>query len=686
MRRIRWNRLAALCMVLVLALSLASPALAADTASGADLRLTATEGTVTLKNSSGKTLSVRDHMKLYSGYVLSTSAKSYAYVTLDSSKVVKLDANTKVELRKSGTKLELMVSSGKLFFNVKAPLSSGESLNIRTSTMVTGIRGTSGLVEVLDQETSAVSIYDGQVVVITLDTTAAGGFQTATVGAGQTGTSLPVGSDSWRVELERLTEEDIPGFVAVELAEDPELQQRVAEDTDLPVEEIVAGAQQRLEEDEKQAQEELDRIAGETESLPNKTSQDSQFAGPPASTGSSSGSTSTPSPDPDPDVGDTEGEPPATDFTIDGPVSGAQLQEYLTDYQTVTVGSGGSVSIAEGERVTIPADKTLTVADGGSFINSGSLLNNGSLTNNGTLTNKGVINNEGTLTNYKTYIGKSPIGSGTVAGIVLLPDSMEVDADGVYHIVSDTTGTIVQEGLSASGVQTSQFVVDAGVTVTIGSGETLSLGSGQSLTIASGAAVEIDGGTLSISYQGTFTNNGTVTNRGHISNEGNYTGKPFINDGGTSYGVLILPDSMRISADGNAHVITDIEATALKQVLYDNNTTFGIHIVVDSGVTVTIEDQSVPFSPGQTLMVESGASVIITDTGTLISYDTIVNQGSIENASYIYNYGTFTNSGTMANNGTLTNGAGAVFTNNGTYTGNAPTGGGTVSGLSASIP
>ena len=51
MRRIRWNRLAALCMVLVLALSLASPALAADTASGADLRLTATEGTVTLKSS-----------------------------------------------------------------------------------------------------------------------------------------------------------------------------------------------------------------------------------------------------------------------------------------------------------------------------------------------------------------------------------------------------------------------------------------------------------------------------------------------------------------------------------------------------------------------------------------------------------------------------------------------------------
>ena len=127
MRKTHWNRLAALCLTLMLILALGLPAKAADTASGADLRLTATEGTVTLKNSSGKTLSVRDNMKLYSGYVLSTSAKSYAYVTLDSTKVVKLDASTKVEIRKSGSKLELLVSAGKLFFNVKAPLSSGES-------------------------------------------------------------------------------------------------------------------------------------------------------------------------------------------------------------------------------------------------------------------------------------------------------------------------------------------------------------------------------------------------------------------------------------------------------------------------------------------------------------------------------------------------------------------------------
>ena len=51
MRKIHWNWLAALCLTLILILAPGLPAKAADTASGADLRLTATEGTVTLKSS-----------------------------------------------------------------------------------------------------------------------------------------------------------------------------------------------------------------------------------------------------------------------------------------------------------------------------------------------------------------------------------------------------------------------------------------------------------------------------------------------------------------------------------------------------------------------------------------------------------------------------------------------------------
>ena len=212
-----WLRhLIALCAVLALMLCLGvSSAFAADTVSGTDMRLTATEGTVTLQNADGKALSAREGMRLYSGYTVTTGSRSYAYITLDSTKVVKLDANTTVQLSKDGSNLDLTVISGKLFFNVKAPLSANESLNIRTSTMVTGIRGTSGVVEVQNSTTSAVSIYDGKVEVVTNDAAAPDGVQTTIVEAGQRGISFPVGNEQWQVSLLKLTAEDIPGFAAV---------------------------------------------------------------------------------------------------------------------------------------------------------------------------------------------------------------------------------------------------------------------------------------------------------------------------------------------------------------------------------------------------------------------------------------------------------------------------------------
>lgn len=47
--------------------------------------------------------------------------------------------------------LELYVRSGSLFFDVTEPLEEDESMDIRTSTMAVGIRGTSGWVEVEDE-------------------------------------------------------------------------------------------------------------------------------------------------------------------------------------------------------------------------------------------------------------------------------------------------------------------------------------------------------------------------------------------------------------------------------------------------------------------------------------------------------------------------------------------------------
>lgn len=137
----------AIAFILCLAVIAASLAVgfAADKATGTTLRLNQTEGNVTVKNASGKTQTTKADMKLYSGYQVKTAKKSYAYISLDDSKAIKLDASTEVEITKSGKKLEVIIKSGQIFFDVTEKMKSDESLNIRTSTMVTGIHGTMGV-------------------------------------------------------------------------------------------------------------------------------------------------------------------------------------------------------------------------------------------------------------------------------------------------------------------------------------------------------------------------------------------------------------------------------------------------------------------------------------------------------------------------------------------------------------
>lgn len=613
------RRLSALCLTMVLILSLGTVTMAADIASGADLRLTATEGTVALKNSSGQALSARDNMKLYSGYVLSTSAKSYAYVSLGSTNVAKLDVGTKVEVRKSGSQLELLVSAGKLFFHVNAPISSGESLRIRTSTTVIGIREASGLVEVRNGETAAVSIYDGQAEVTTVCAAAEGGFQTTMVAAGQTGMSLPAGRESWRVSIEELTAEDVPDFVAVELAGDRGLQQRVAEATGLPVDVIAAGAQDQLKQDEDETQEELDRIAEEANDLPNRVIQAPEFAAP------------RPKPDWRPDPDPTP-EPPVVDYTVSTPISGIELQSLLNIYQTVTIASGGSANIAANEAVTVPADKTLTVTDGGSITNSGTLTNEGVLSNNGTLSNNGILSNSGTLTNNKTYIGKSPVNNngGTSSGVLILPDGMETGADGMCHITTEISGAVLKDVLEKNAAQSNLgIVVDSSASVTIDASDgEVTLLSGQTLTISSGASLTVNGmlnntsgaivnqGTMSVT--GTMDNYGSFTNSGNFTNSGTYTNS--IDSAASAVGSLTNEAGGQITNDGafyNGKSISDSSVTLINNGTITNNKDKSIYIY---GITTN-----------NGIITNSGSLLISQSSGQLdTTYGQIANIGDGE--------------------------------------------------------
>ena len=148
------------------------PALAADTATA--MQLSITEGTVTVSNASGRSLSLRDNMRLYSGYQIQTAADSYAWINLDSTKLIKLDASSKVEIRKSGKKLEVLLKSGNMYGDVSKPLEADETLNIRTSTAIVGIRGTKFSVAQVKlarpdteaaQWTTQVQVYEGTVAV-----------------------------------------------------------------------------------------------------------------------------------------------------------------------------------------------------------------------------------------------------------------------------------------------------------------------------------------------------------------------------------------------------------------------------------------------------------------------------------------------------------------------------------------
>ncbi len=249
------KKLVSAFLALIFVFTLILPAAAADSASGATLRLEKTEGTVTITKSSGSDVSVKENMRLLSGYTIKTAAASYAYISLDDTKAVKLDASSEVSIDKSGKKLDINLVSGALFFDVSKPLDGDEQLNIKTSTMITGVRGTSGVVRVKPLRllrSTQLSLFDGAV--WTTSFFASGEKREALVEAGNAIESI----SPYPYEI---TVEDIPGFAAVEIAADSELQERVAETFgEEATQEIVAGAEERLAADEAEAAEEAKEL------------------------------------------------------------------------------------------------------------------------------------------------------------------------------------------------------------------------------------------------------------------------------------------------------------------------------------------------------------------------------------------------------------------------------------------
>ncbi|MBQ6589876.1 MAG: FecR domain-containing protein [Butyrivibrio sp.] len=129
------------------------------------MRLLKMQGIVKLFDKE-KEKTIIDNIRLASGNSIKTEAASLAAIALDDSKVVTINDESRAQFEQKGKKLNIKLTDGSLFFEVSKKLAADETFDIRTSSMVVGIRGTSGYVAVDEEGHETLYITDGEVEVI----------------------------------------------------------------------------------------------------------------------------------------------------------------------------------------------------------------------------------------------------------------------------------------------------------------------------------------------------------------------------------------------------------------------------------------------------------------------------------------------------------------------------------------
>ncbi len=411
------KRFLSLMLTVLLLCSLCVPALAADSAVGTTLRLSEIKGTVTVKDAAGKDKTARDGMRLYNGYTVETGQSSSVFITLDDTKAVKLDASSKIEIKQNGKKLEVGLSKGQLFFDVAQPLKKDESLSIRTSTMVTGVRGSngwqnltgmgmvhgSGDVVCTDENGVSVPTHVGNGEGVFLDPNGTGGGSNAElreIGFAQTlltNEQVPAGS------VELILADPIK---QAQLNEVPNLSLQVLTDT-LPDKQAAEAAASAAAAAEAAAalQQQSAQMAQTTDYVPLQGMTASQ----PVTSGGDSGD--------DDDSGSSSSGNPADSRALMAQLSGGSATldagGWTISYSDVTVGAGQTLNITGAGTVSMPnlnieAGGTVNVGAGSTLAVSGTdLVHRGTLTNNGTVNNSAEIALLGTVINNGTYVNGS---------------------------------------------------------------------------------------------------------------------------------------------------------------------------------------------------------------------------------------------------------------------------------------
>ena len=580
----------------------------ADEAVASSMRLTKTEGTVSVTNKNGRDMGTMADMKLFNGYHLSTEQKSYAWMNLDDHKLIKLDAVSEAEIQKKGKDLEVLLNSGNLLFNVSENLKADETLNIRTSTMVTGIRGTCGWVKVIDSSRTQVYILEGQVQCYVMDPVT-GQYKSIMLRSGETAEFVVYDQtrvgDKCDILVNRFSEKDIPGFVAVELLNNSDLRDRITGATNLDMNWIFNNASGVLVQDQNTVEQKFAPVNDAVQKQ-EKTVVKNPLFGEDEDDGDNGGGggngTVTPPDEPD--------NPPLTEDelleNIKDPVdlymenddaaflaNAENLELYLGLDQisniniygadetfvfdrSIIIDSGKTVTFHEGVDVQVNAGQTLSIS-GTMKVTDGDVINNGSISNysSNTLDVTGKIQN--TETGSIDNIGRiavtgmlensgSLFNSGEIDGSVkALAGYMENQPGGTITedlTASKMSDTVVGEVVLNGAVPTDNLYFDGGTVEVIGIANGLSnldeignghlvVSDGSAFTSVSVASTQAGLGKVTVNAGGTIadvtSDGGEINlNGGKINTIGSVSpAKGIVNVNGGTLGTVTLAEGTR---------------------------------------------------------------------------------------------------------------------------------------------
>lgn len=549
-----------------------TPALASQTAANM-LRLVAVEGEVGLSTQNGKDVPVFADMKLHNGYRLTTALASYAYISLDDTKVIKLDSLSEAEIRKQGNDLEILLISGSLFFNVTAPLRADENLNIRTSTTVTGIRGTSGVVRVVSSTDQIyideIQIWEGSSAVKN-ENPVNGRVENTRVTTGESVISS-ISRELMATQPASITKTmfdrtRMAGYAAVEIGRDPEFKDKLRT-YGYDVELIEARAAKWLEEDEEEK-----RIA--TEELGNINSGGQQLFKPMFDDSDSSGGERTVTYEPS--VKLTMRVDVATinrylgrSYVKDITIMAGGFSDHLELDQDVTIPGGKSLTLESGVVMSVAAGKTLTID--GTLTSAEPIDNYGTINNNSmnTLDAKGGITNQSgaeLMNSGRILAGASLVnlGSATLGGILdgSLDNQADLTLDGVITGSVVNSGTVLMNGGEVRDTLTlndGSFTFDGGNV-------------GKNVTVSGTAVYEQNGGTVNGEGPSALTCHG-----------GDVTLNAGVIDGGNGHAISASGGTIRWNP--NATIKTNRSA----QLLDLSGTT----VLIADGVVVVLDDMCV---------------------------------------------------------------------------------------------